>query len=76
MARLRGHFEEGLQDSQEFGSTDAHMVSRVYFVLEREKEPISCYVDVGQPYGARGRTRRSRVSEDAGRSGAQRAVGP
>ena len=51
MARLRGHFEEVLQDSQEFGSTDAHMVSRVYFVLEREKEPISCYVDVGQPYG-------------------------
>ena len=50
MARLRGYFEGCVLDSQNFGSTDDHMVSRAFFVLEREGSSLRCFVDVTQPH--------------------------
>jgi hypothetical protein len=46
-------FTRLLQDSQEAGSTDEHMVSRVYFDLSiGDRKEGSFYVDVKQTVGA------------------------
>ena len=53
MARVTVHFTRCVQDSQEFGSTNEHMVSRVFFTIESKgKRMDGCYVDLKQTAGA------------------------
>jgi hypothetical protein len=59
MARVTGQFFHLHQDSQEYGSDDQHMVSRVFFsmavdgrpVLDADKGPRKLYADVKLPVG-------------------------
>ena len=46
------HFHETIQDSQDFGSSDEHMVSRVYFSIEVDGRRFDdLTVDVKQAVG-------------------------
>jgi hypothetical protein len=46
-------FIKGIQDSQDYGSTDEHMVSRLFFDLEiGDKHYPALYVDIKQAVGA------------------------
>lgn len=45
-------FNKCIQDSQDFGSNDEHMVSRVFFVLEVEgRSHTGLYADIKQSVG-------------------------
>ncbi len=47
-------FRKCIQDSQEYGSDDEHMVSRIFFDLELDgKQFKDLYVDVKQSVGSR-----------------------
>ena len=46
-------FKKLVQDSQEYGSDDEHMVSRAYFSIEIEGSKYNnVYVDIKQPVGS------------------------
>jgi hypothetical protein len=46
-------FKKCIQDSQEYGSDDEYMVSRVFFNLEvQDKEFSDLHVDIKQPVGS------------------------
>jgi hypothetical protein len=53
MAKARLIFEKCIQDSQDYGSDDEHMVSRIFFALEVEgKRYGGLYADVKQTVGS------------------------
>ena len=53
MAKAVVTFFKCIQDSQEYGSNDEHMVSRVFFKLEIEgKEPINLESNIKQTVGS------------------------
>lgn len=53
MTHARVSFQECVQDSQDYGSDDEHMVSRVFFSLEVGGQKYDgLYVDVKQAVGA------------------------
>ena len=53
MPRARVTFHKLIQDSQDYGSNDEHMVSRVFFTLEVEGTSYEeLYVDIKQPVGS------------------------
>jgi hypothetical protein len=53
MAKARVVFDKLIQDSQDYGSTDEHMVSRVFFTLELEgKTHNDLYADIKQTVGS------------------------
>jgi hypothetical protein len=53
MPRARVTFHKLIQDSQDYGSDDEHMVSRVFFTLEVEGTSYKeLYVDIKQPVGS------------------------
>jgi len=53
MAKAKVLFRELIQDSQDYGSDDEHMVSRVFFDLEIDgKKYKGIYADVKQPVGS------------------------
>ncbi len=53
MSKARITFHKGIQDSQDFGSDDEHMVSRLFFSLEVEgRRYDGLYIDVKQTVGS------------------------
>lgn len=53
MATAKLHLYKLIQDSQEYGSDDEHMVSRVFFDLEIDgKDQKGLYVDIKQIVGS------------------------
>ena len=52
MARVRVTLERCIRDSQEYGSDDEHMVSRVFFSIETEGRRSTGYVDIKQTIGS------------------------
>jgi hypothetical protein len=53
MAKMSVHFQKVIQDSQEFGSDDEHMVSRVFFDLLLDGKRIhEGYVNIKQTVGS------------------------
>ncbi len=53
MPKAQIRLQKMIQDSQEFGSDNEHMVSRVFFEIQVEEEkPVCLYVDVKQPVGS------------------------
>lgn len=63
-------FYKIIQDSQDYGSNDEHMVSRVYFNLEVEDKMYSdLYVDIKQTVGTDFETAPLEVSSTRGYKG-------
>ena len=63
-------FSKLIQDSEDFGSNDELIVSRIYFSVEPEETaPENAYVDVFQPASASSRSANPRLSEVVGYSG-------
>ena len=61
------HFSRCIQDSQDFGSDDEHMVSRVFFSVEAEGRTFeNLVVDVKQTVGAAFETAPLEVSRARG----------
>lgn len=53
MARIRVTFHKCIQDSQDFGSDDEHMVSRLFFTVEAEgRAHQGLHADLKQTVGA------------------------
>ena len=53
MSKAKAIFHKCIQDSQDFGSDDEHMVSRVFFSLEvAGKRFDNLYVDIKQTVGS------------------------
>jgi len=53
MTKARVIFNKCIQDSQDYGSNDEHMVSRVFFTLEvGDRRYDGLYVDVKQTVGS------------------------
>jgi len=52
MPKVTVNFTRCVQDSQEYGSTDDHMVSRVFFTIETEGRSVPCYADLRQTVGS------------------------
>ncbi len=52
MPKVTVNFTRCVQDSQEYGSTDDHMVSRVFFTIETEGRSVPCYADLKQTVGS------------------------
>ena len=53
MAKVKIIFHECIQDSQEFGSDDEHMVSRVFFSLEADDHRVdNLFADLKQVVGS------------------------
>jgi hypothetical protein len=52
MPKAKLTFSEIHQDSQEYGSDNVHMVSRVFFTLEVKGTTYPCYVDIKQTVGS------------------------
>lgn len=53
MPKIRLTFQKCIQDSQEFGSTNEHMVSRLFFKFEvNGLEYTGCHCNVKQTVGA------------------------
>ncbi len=64
------HFSHCIQDSQDFGSDDEHMVSRVFFGIETEGETFeNLVVDVKQAVGEAFETAPLEVSLPGGYAG-------
>jgi hypothetical protein len=52
MAKAKIVFQKLIQDSQDYGSDDEHMVSRAFFTLEIEGDRhADMFVDIKQPVG-------------------------
>lgn len=70
MSRAKVIFHECFQDSQDFGSDDEHMISRLFFTMEIEgerQEDLS--VDIKQTVGSDYETGSIEVREPAGYEG-------
>ena len=52
MARVQVKLESCIQDSQDFGSDDEHMVSRVFVTITVGDKKTPGYVDIKQTVGA------------------------
>lgn len=52
MARVRVTLEKCIQDSQEYGSDDEYMVSRVFFSIEADGRRSTGHVDLKQTVGS------------------------
>ena len=53
MPKAKITFEKCIQDSQDYGSDDEHMVSRVFFTLDiQSQHPTELFVDVKQTVGS------------------------
>lgn len=64
------YFKQLIQDSQDFGSDDEHMVSRVFFDLEVGGKIFkNLYTNVKQPVGATFETTPLEVSQPVGYAG-------
>jgi hypothetical protein len=64
------HFQRLVQDSQEYGSNDEHMVSRVFFALEVDGTVApNLYVDIKQTVGSSFETAPIEVSKPVGYKG-------
>lgn len=67
MSRAKVFFRECVQDSQDYGSDDEHMVSRVFFSLEVDgKKYDEMYVDLKQAVGSSYETGPIEVSSPRG----------
>ncbi|MCX6641743.1 MAG: hypothetical protein NTW14_14855 [bacterium] len=54
MKSAKINFREMIQDSQDYGSNEEHMISRVFFDLEVEgRIQRGLYADVKQPFGSK-----------------------
>ena len=70
MKKAKVTFYKCIQDSQDFGSDDEHMVSRVFFTLETNVEKYSdLYVDIKQTVGSSFETGSIEVSPPRGYEG-------
>ena len=70
MATAKVTFRKCLQDSQDYGSDDEHMVSRVFFDLTINGEEYGdCYADIKQTVGSSFETGVLEVSRPQGYSG-------
>jgi hypothetical protein len=45
-------FYKCIQDSQDYGSSDEHMVSRVFFIFELSGNKLDLYADIKQTVGS------------------------
>lgn len=52
MTHVRVTLEKCIQDSQEYGSDDEHMVSRVFFIIEAEGQRFTGHVNIKQTVGS------------------------
>lgn len=52
MAALKITFYKCVQDSQDYGSDDDHMVSRVFFTFEIDDKKYDLYADIRQTIGS------------------------
>jgi hypothetical protein len=69
-SRAQVTFQRLIQDSQDYGSDDEHMVSRVFFDLEVEGQQYSgLYADIKQPVGASFESDPLEVSKPSGYEG-------
>jgi hypothetical protein len=69
MAHVRVTLQKCVQDSQDYGSNDEHMVSRVFFVVEADGRRSDGYVDLKQTVGSDYETGPIEVGAPAGYSG-------
>jgi len=70
MAKAKVIFQKLIQDSQDYGSDDQHMVSRAFFTVEVEGNVSEeAYVDIKQPVGSDFETTPLEVSKPVGYSG-------
>lgn len=70
MAKAKVIFHKLIQDSQDYGSDDQHMVSRAFFKIETEGNVSEeAYVDIKQPVGSDFETTPLEVSRPAGYNG-------
>ena len=70
MAKAKVVFQKLIQDSQDYGSDDEHMVSRAFFTLEIEgNRHADMFVDIKQPVGGDFEKSLLEVSRPAGYSG-------
>lgn len=70
MAKAKVTFHRCIQDSQEYGSDDEHMVSRLFFTLEVEgKAPIDLEADIKQTVGSSYQTGPLEVASPRGYKG-------
>lgn len=52
MARVYVTLEKCIQDSQEYGSDDEHMISRVFFSIDADGRHSTGHVDIKQTVGS------------------------
>ncbi len=70
MAKVKVIFHKLIQDSQDYGSDDEHMVSRVFFSIDVEGNVTEdVYVDIKQPVGSDFETTPLEVYRPVGYSG-------
>jgi hypothetical protein len=69
MVRVRVTLEKCIQDSQEYGSDDEHMVSRVFFSVEVDGRRSTGHVDIKQTVGSDYETGPIEVGTPAGYAG-------
>lgn len=70
MAKAKVIFQKLIQDSQDYGSDDQHMVSRAFFTVEVEGNVSEeAYVDIKQPVGSDFETTPLEVSKPVGYGG-------
>jgi hypothetical protein len=70
MSKANVIFNKLIQDSQDYGSNDDHMVSRVFFTIEVDgNSPQECYVDIKQSVGSDIETSPLEVSKPVGYKG-------
>ena len=70
MPQLTVKFQRCHQDSQDYGSNDEHMVSRVFFVIEVDGEPRGQFhADLKQTVGSEYETGPIEVGQPVGYSG-------
>jgi len=69
MAHVRVTLEKCIQDSQEHGSDDEHMVSRVFFSVEADGSRSNGHVDIKQTVGSDYETGPIEVGAPAGYAG-------
>ncbi len=69
MAKATVTFNRLVQDSQDYGSNDEHMVSRVFFTLEIDGTKHELYADIKQTVGSSYETGPIEVSKPHGYSG-------
>ena len=52
MGTAKTTFYKCIQDSQDYGSDDEHMVSRVFFILEIDDRKLDLHTDIKQAVGS------------------------